>query len=280
MAVKSEPRLVMSFHASSDANDEPEDSLLRSKRRSPSPPRPLALQGLLDECSRTESTVASDTPNPMTASTTSCDSSSSAGGTGGEKKKKVESEGPMYCYMAVHPIRDRKKDTCVGYARNPMGIIHAYNHGKVQHKDARMAAPYWSLAAAAGPLASEEECTRFVERWVSGTRGVNSKLARGRSVAADFNVPYFCYDEEKPVTACRARAYVASLKSERLLETFERMQSVLQELRDRAAAATSDSAAGDGSVVSVGLHGQAVLEFPRDPHFPDRIVTCPISLYE
>jgi hypothetical protein len=147
--------------------------------------------------------------------------------------------GGYFCYLAVHPMSGRKKDTFMGIAADPIKDLFARNHAlplvesvppspapagaarapsasdtsergqrrrrkrsSENGKETHLAAPYWSFAAVIGPTSRDhagaaltlDQCVALRAKWMSGTRGEKSKMARAQRLARELGMVYYGRD--------------------------------------------------------------------------------------
>jgi hypothetical protein len=121
--------------------------------------------------------------------------------------------GEYFCYLAVHPNSDRKKNTFLGITKDPLLDLYRHNHtdafyiprdhGRVAlrplglanaTKGTHAAAPYWSMASALGPFVSKAHAQMASLIWSDHTRGDPSKNRKARVVADLFDICYYGRD--------------------------------------------------------------------------------------
>jgi hypothetical protein len=103
----------------------------------------------------------------------------------------VRYDGEWYAYLMSHPLKRCKKDTNVGYSRNPIQSVYKHNHHKLFDKETAIAAPHWRLDNTLGPFLSKVEAVQCAENWVCKTRGIPSKRERAKVLAARYKVPLY-----------------------------------------------------------------------------------------
>ena len=102
--------------------------------------------------------------------------------------------GEYFSYLMTTGIKNRKKDTFIGVARNPWHQLYLHNSGNAKCRSTLCGAPGWYLVAMLGPFflsQAAEECARV---WTISGRGVDSKLRKARAIAVSFDVKLFSED--------------------------------------------------------------------------------------
>lgn len=131
-----------------------------------------------------------------------------------------------YCaYLAVHAIPDRKKNSFIAVARDPIRAVYEYNHGSpikatgraaavpstigtesaassecatltrtTLQKEAHLAAPYLALASVVFPFLTREIANEAAASWMTRIRGAKSKYARGHALAHQYAATYYGND--------------------------------------------------------------------------------------
>lgn len=139
--------------------------------------------------------------------------------------------GELFCYMAVHPNSDRKKNTYLGISRDPIADLYMHNHADsfeimrkgrepmrpvsvvTSTKTTHAAAPYWSMNNLLGPFFTRPAANMAREEWGLRTRGDESKTRRARVIARRYDMAYFGQDVPLP------RGTVRTMISAQLGET-------------------------------------------------------------
>lgn len=99
--------------------------------------------------------------------------------------------GEYYCFMMTHGHCMAKNRVRIYMARNPLYAVYVRNHLLVNDKQTRNDAPTWQLEVVLGPFASDLLAWACGQQWVCGTRGQESKRARGLELAARFGTCYY-----------------------------------------------------------------------------------------
>lgn len=127
--------------------------------------------------------------------------------------RKRHIRGEYFCYLAVHPNSDRKKNTFLGITKDPLLDLYRHNHADAFYiprgngraalrptglanatKGTHAAAPYWSMASALGPFVSKAHAQTASLIWSDHTRGDPSKNRKARVVADLFDICYYGRD--------------------------------------------------------------------------------------
>lgn len=127
--------------------------------------------------------------------------------------RKRHIRGEYFCYLAVHPNSDRKKNTFLGVTKDPLLDLYRHNHADAFYiprgngraalrpaglanttKGTHAAAPYWSMASALGPFVSKAHAQTGSLIWSDHTRGDPSKNRKARVVADIFDIRYYGRD--------------------------------------------------------------------------------------
>jgi hypothetical protein len=136
--------------------------------------------------------------------------------------RKLPARGELFCYMAVHPNSDRKKNTYLGVSKDPITDLYMHNHSDAFEvmrkgreplrtayvalgtKTTHAAAPYWSMNNMFGPLLTRPCASMAREEWGLRTRGDESKTRRARIVAKRYDAAYFGQDVPLPRDSVRS----------------------------------------------------------------------------
>lgn len=191
--------------------------------------------------------------------------------------------GEYFCYLAVHPNSDRKKNTFLGVSKDPLLDLYRHNHadafdvprpggrGAVRPsavarntKTTHAAAPYWSMASVVGPFASKAHAQTATVAWSDHTRGDPSKNRKARVVASLFDIDY--YGRDVPVDATFIAAHLTHTLGQSTAQLFQAM-------RDQVNGMDSPSGVFPGLAALTSLHtpllsttGHGPISFVRPVH--------------
>jgi hypothetical protein len=151
-----------------------------------------------------------------------------------------------YLYLAVHSIPDRKKNSFIAVARDPVRAVYEYNHGResmlystgsatpraaagtrrtAMQKEAHLAAPYLALASVIGPVFSKDGASAAASAWATRIRGTKSKFARGHAIAAWCGATY--YGADVPMTPAQLATHLDDEVAQGTGDLFKRMRRAL-----------------------------------------------------
>lgn len=167
--------------------------------------------------------------------------------------------GEYYCYMATHPIADRKKNTFIGVSTDPVNDLYVHNHamafvpmrrGRVPAhlpvgmstvtRETHSSAPYWSLASVVGPFLTRAEADHVRRKWHDKTRGEDSKRRRAHTLAEAHRSGYYGSDVE--LSRTDIGAYIHRTLGAAAGSIFESMCRALDDMTGRSREAPHSSA--------------------------------------
>lgn len=83
--------------------------------------------------------------------------------------------GTYYAFLMSHSLKNKKKDTNIGFSKNPIYSLYLHNGQHIVNKNTSSAAPFWILDIILGPFPTEKQVMDCCNEWVSKTRGRESK---------------------------------------------------------------------------------------------------------
>ena len=102
--------------------------------------------------------------------------------------------GEWYVFLMCHPLKGLKKDTNIGYSKNPIYSVHQHNTIPLFDKETMAAAPYWRLDCVLGPFISISTVIECAKSWVTKTRGIPSKREKAKTLSKLFNTNLYTID--------------------------------------------------------------------------------------
>jgi hypothetical protein len=96
--------------------------------------------------------------------------------------------GAYYAFLLSHPLKNKKKDTTIGFCKDPIRILYLLNGQYVINKNTSSAAPYWILDIILGVFPTKEKASYCCKEWVSETRGQKSKREKSEKLFKQFKV--------------------------------------------------------------------------------------------
>lgn len=92
----------------------------------------------------------------------------------------------LFAYMIVQVSPHSKTRAFVG--STPYPIISTQLHNSGSFRNTAHAAGRWMTETIVGPFESISECKMFEEQWKTGSKGIESKARKARSLIAQWNL--------------------------------------------------------------------------------------------
>jgi hypothetical protein len=87
--------------------------------------------------------------------------------------------GAYYAFLMSHDLKNKKKDTNIGFSKDPVYSLYLHNEQRIVNKNTSSAAPHWKLDTVLGPFSTARRAELCCDEWVTKTRGKDSKQTKG-----------------------------------------------------------------------------------------------------
>lgn len=101
--------------------------------------------------------------------------------------------GSYFAFLMSHSLKNKKKDTNIGFSKNPIYSLYLHNGQHIVNKNTSSAAPYWILDTILGPFSTEKQAMCCCNEWVSKTRGRESKRLKAYSLYKKYGVNLYSH---------------------------------------------------------------------------------------
>lgn len=101
--------------------------------------------------------------------------------------------GTYFAFLMSHSLKNKKKDTNIGFSKNPIHSLYLHNGQHIVNKNTSSAAPHWILDIILGPFSTERQAMDCCNEWVSKTRGRESKRLKAYTLYKKYGVNLYSH---------------------------------------------------------------------------------------